>query len=288
MSLTGRLRRVNGSVRTVSQPRSRRRIGIRLPRDQYLLREDARSRNQSRGGRARRLAASSITATLVAAALIVTYFRAEVAAYVTRYAGHEDTTYQRARRAGWRTRVRGKATWLPTDRPKPIRPARQRKRSKLRRCSRSRVSVPEAQQSLKEDRAEGGRRSLRRPDALSRGSMGSSGRKQRRAHDRSKEREKATALALEAGAARKELAASTEQHRQALDEERMRSIGLGVVEGTVDEARQLKQAEAQGRAIARRGARKNGRSRAGGRRRATRADREHSATSSSDRRGTRA
>ena len=61
-----------------------------LARDQYLLREDERSRNQSRRGRARRLAVSSITLTLVGAALIVTYFRAEVAAYVTRYAGHED------------------------------------------------------------------------------------------------------------------------------------------------------------------------------------------------------
>ena len=68
-----------------------------MPRDQYLLREDERSRNQSRGGRARRLAVSSIAVTLVAAVLIVTYFRAEVAAYVTRYAGHEDTTYHRAR-----------------------------------------------------------------------------------------------------------------------------------------------------------------------------------------------
>ena len=47
-------------------------------------------RNQSRGGRARRLAASSIAVTLVATALIVTYFRAEVAAYVTRYTVHED------------------------------------------------------------------------------------------------------------------------------------------------------------------------------------------------------
>ena len=47
-------------------------------------------RNQSRGGRARRIAASSIAVTLVTTALIVTYFRAEVAAYVTRYAVHED------------------------------------------------------------------------------------------------------------------------------------------------------------------------------------------------------
>ena len=49
--------------------------------------------NQSPGGRARRLAASSIAVTLVATALIVTYFRAEVGAYVTRYAVHEDDRY---------------------------------------------------------------------------------------------------------------------------------------------------------------------------------------------------
>jgi hypothetical protein len=49
-----------------------------LARDQYLRREDERSRNHSRRGRARRLALSSM------------YFRAEVAAYVTRYAGHEE------------------------------------------------------------------------------------------------------------------------------------------------------------------------------------------------------
>ena len=61
-----------------------------LARDQYLLREDERSRNQSRRGNARRLAVSSITLTLVGTALIVAYFRAEVAANVTRFASHED------------------------------------------------------------------------------------------------------------------------------------------------------------------------------------------------------
>ena len=55
-----------------------------MPRDQYLLREDAKMRNQSRGGRARRLA-TSITVTIVATALIVTYFRAEVAVHEDRY-----------------------------------------------------------------------------------------------------------------------------------------------------------------------------------------------------------
>ena len=46
------------------------------------LREDAKLRNQSRGGRARRLAASSIAVTLVATALIVTYFRADEDRYL--------------------------------------------------------------------------------------------------------------------------------------------------------------------------------------------------------------
>ena len=48
-------------------------------------------RDQSRGRRARRVAVSSIAATLVATALIVTYFRAEVTAYVTQYSVHEDS-----------------------------------------------------------------------------------------------------------------------------------------------------------------------------------------------------
>src|ERR1700741_5343563 len=46
------------------------------------LRDDSKMRNQSRGGRARRLAASSIAVTLVATALIVTYFRADEDRYL--------------------------------------------------------------------------------------------------------------------------------------------------------------------------------------------------------------
>jgi hypothetical protein len=59
-----------------------------MPRDEYLLQEDKESSNPSQVGRARwRFAASSITAALVAAVLVGMYFRTEVAAYVTRYAG---------------------------------------------------------------------------------------------------------------------------------------------------------------------------------------------------------
>ena len=101
-----------------------------IPRDQYLSREDEGARDQPRSGRSRRLAASSIAVTLVAAALIVTYFRAEVAGYVTRYSGQQDF-FGSMQSAGispgcWRTRVRGKAPWLPNGRSKQVRPARQR------------------------------------------------------------------------------------------------------------------------------------------------------------------
>jgi hypothetical protein len=59
-----------------------------IPRDQYLTREDGGAGIQLRSGRGRRLAA--IAVTLVAAASVATYFfRAEIAAHVTRYAGQE-------------------------------------------------------------------------------------------------------------------------------------------------------------------------------------------------------
>ena len=148
---------------------------------------------------------------------------------------------------------------MPNSRPKPIRPARQRKRSKLRRCSKSLlVSVPEAQQSLKEDRTEGwaqepteARRAIEGLDIQLQAEAGQSTR------SLEEEREKASALALEAAVARKELAASTEQHRQALEEERARSAALASelataqreietqaaqLQKAVDEALQQKQA----------------------------------------------
>ena len=61
-----------------------------LPRDKYLLQENGGTSDPSRVGppasrSRRRFAASSITAALVAAVLVGVYFRSEVAAYVTRY-----------------------------------------------------------------------------------------------------------------------------------------------------------------------------------------------------------
>lgn len=125
----------------------------RIRRDQYLPRQDERSRNQSRVGRVRRLPVSSITVTFFVVALIVVFFRAEVTAYATRYAGRED--------------VFGVVGGLDVQK-----------------------AAAKAARSFEE------------------------------------ERKKAEALALEAAAARKELATSTEQLLQALDEERARSAEL--------------------------------------------------------------
>ena len=63
-----------------------------LPRDKYLLQENSGTSDPSRVGPPAsrwRFAASSITAALVAAVLVGVYFRSEVAAYVTRY-GYAD------------------------------------------------------------------------------------------------------------------------------------------------------------------------------------------------------
>ena len=222
MSLTGRLRRVNGSVKTASQPRSRRRIGIQCRAINISCEKTQVSRNQSRGGRARRLAASSIAVTLVAGALIVTYFRAEVAAYVTRYAGHEDTriTEQESRLANQDSRKSNLVAQRQVEAERASAPAEAQQAAQVQQIAG--VSVSEAQQSLKEDRAEG--------------------------------------WAQEPTEARR------------------------AIEGLDEQAPSGSSAE---RGIARRRARENGRSRARGHR-ASRADREHSATSSSDRRGTRA
>ena len=135
-----------------------------IPRDQYLSREDEGARDQPRSGRSQGLALR-IAVTLVAAALIVTYFRAEVAGYVTRYSGQQDSRSQDSSKsmqsAGIspgcsRTRVRVTAPWLPNGRSKPVRPARQRKRSKLQRVQQiAAMPVAKAQQSLEDDRTEG-------------------------------------------------------------------------------------------------------------------------------------
>jgi len=166
-----------------------------MPRDQCLLQKDEGSRNQSLAGRGRRLAASSITVTFVAAALIVTHFRTEVAAYVTRYAGQVAADEAGA-------------------------PAEAQQASQVQQIVV--VPVPEAQQSPNKDRAEAS--ALEPTEA--RPSIGGldvqpQAEAAKSAGSLKEEREKAATLAPEA-AARKELAASAEQLRRALGEEQQR------------------------------------------------------------------
>jgi hypothetical protein len=232
-----------------------------IPRDQYLTGDDERPHDQSRVGRWRRLALS-IAVTLLAGALIATFFRADVAAYVTRYAGQEDISSV--------NKIGGYITGLLTSPGSPksnlvaqgqveadqaSAPAEAKQAAQAQQIAA--VPVAEAQRALEEDRAEG---PAQEPTEVRRAVEGLDVQLQAEKSARSfeEDREKAAALALEAAAARKELAASTEQHRQALEAERARGIALARALATAqrenekqagllkagDETAQLKQAEA--------------------------------------------
>ena len=141
------------------------------------LREDERSV----------LAASSIIVIFGAATLIGTHFSADVAAYVMRYAGHEDMHIieQESRLANKGSR---KSNSVAQRRVEPDQASAPAEAQQAQVQQVAAVSVPEAQQSLMEIEPKVWRRSLRRPDALPRGSMCSCRRKQRRVRDRSKKR----------------------------------------------------------------------------------------------------
>ena len=186
-----------------------------LARDQYRLRENERSL----------LAASSFIVILGATTLIATHFSAEVAAYVTRYTGHEVMHEQESRLANQGSRKSSLVAQQQAEADQASAPAEAQQVAQVQRISL--VSVPEAQPSLKEDRTEGwaqepteARRAIEGLDMQLQAEAGQSMRSLQ------EEREKASALALEAAVARKELAASIEQHRQALEEERARSAAL--------------------------------------------------------------
>ena len=186
-----------------------------LARDQYRLRENERSL----------LAASSFIVILGATTLIATHFSAEVAAYVTRYTGHEVMHEQESRLANQGSRKSSLVAQQQAEADQASAPAEAQQVAQVQRISL--VSVPEAQPSLKEDRTEGwaqepteARRAIEGLDMQLQAEAGQSTRSLQ------EEREKASALALEAAVAREELAASTEQHRHALEEERARSAAL--------------------------------------------------------------
>jgi hypothetical protein len=182
-------------------------------------------------------ATSSIAATLVAAALIGMYFRAEVAAYVTRYAGQQD--------------IFGVSTMpgqvVEQENPLPSQDSRKSDLLALQQqaeADQARVqaaaqeaaqvkqaveaSAPEARQSLeKEQRVEVLANELaearRAIDGLNLQLQAGAAKT---AQSLGQEREKTAALVQEASAARQVLTASTEQHRHALEEERARGAAL--------------------------------------------------------------
>jgi len=183
------------------------------------LREDERSL----------LAASSIIVFFGAATLIGTHFSADVAAYVTRYAGHEDMhiTEQENRLANNGSR---KSKSVPQRQVEPNQASAPAEAQQAHVQQVAAVSVPEAQQSLMEDRAEG----LAQEPAEARRAIEGLGvqlqaEAAKSARSLEEAREKAAALAQEVAATvqQKQTAESTiTELRQSLQQEQKESATL--------------------------------------------------------------
>jgi hypothetical protein len=208
-----------------------------MPRDKHLSLESDGSSNPSQArpspARARRYATSSIAAALVSTALIGTYFRDDVAAFVMRYAGQQDIF--RGSTIGEQVVVRGtqlqsqdsqKTNTLALRQQPEADQAGAQEAAQVKQAVET--SVPDPQQSLeKEKRAEAlanelaeARRTIDGLNLQLRTEAATT------AQLLGQEREKTAALVEEVTAARQELAASTGQHGRALEEERARSVAL--------------------------------------------------------------
>jgi BA14K-like protein len=172
----------------------------------------------------RRFATSSIAATLVAAALIGVYFRAEVADYVMGYADQQDSINTSVGQVFEQETLRPsqgsrKADLLPLRQQAEADQARAQAGAHVKQAGEA--SAPETRQSLeKEQRTEvlanelaEARRAINRLNLQLRAAVANS------AQLLGQERQDAIA-------ARQELAASTVQYRLALEEERARSAAL--------------------------------------------------------------
>jgi hypothetical protein len=185
----------------------------------------------------RRFPASPIIATLIAAVLIGVYFRAEVAAYVTRYTGQYDI-FRISTIGG---QIVEQATRLLSQDLRKIyllAPQQQAEGDQARTQAGVQetaqikqaveASAPQARQALENEKrpellanelAEA-RRDIKRLNLQLWAEVANS------AQLRGQERDKAAALLQEATAARQELTASTVQHRHAIEEERARGAVL--------------------------------------------------------------
>jgi hypothetical protein len=208
-----------------------------LARDKYLLHGSDGSSNPSRGGPAAsrsrwRFAASSITAALVAAALVGIYFPAEVAAYVTRYAGLQDFLGISRRQV-----VEQEAQSPSQDSRKTNLSALQQQgeadqayAQEAAQAKQAREAFgPEARQSLETEQRTGdlanelaeARRAIKRLNLQLRAGAANSAQLLRQERERT-----AAALVQEAIAAQQALTASDARDRRALDEERARGAAL--------------------------------------------------------------
>jgi hypothetical protein len=212
----------------------------------------------------RGFAASSIAAALVATAFIGLNFRAEVAAYVTRYVGQQDifgvSTIGR--------QVVEQETRLPSQDSRQAEADQARAQAGAQEAAQvkqaAEASAPEARQSLeKEQRPEVLANELaearRTIDGLN---LQLRTEAAKTAQLLGQEREKTAALVQDATAARQDLTASMVQHRHALEEERARGAALAIElamaqrdiemqalsSKTEDEVAQLKQAAGSAKA----------------------------------------
>ncbi len=94
--------------------------------------------------------------------LIATHFSADVAAYVTRYAGHEDRhiTEQESRLTNQGSRKSNLVAQRQVEADQASAPAEAQQAAQGQQIA---VAVPKAQQSLTEDRAEGWAQVFREP-----------------------------------------------------------------------------------------------------------------------------
>ena len=187
-----------------------------LARHQYRPREGERSL----------LAASSFIVILGTATLIATNFSAEVAAYVTRSTGHEvlHIAEQASRSANQGSRKSNLVAQRQAEADQASGPTEAQQAAQVQQIAA--VSVSETPQSLMEDRAEGWAQEPTEAQGAIEAldvQLHREAAKSARSLELEEEREKAAALAREVPAARNELAASTEQHRQMLSEKRDRS-----------------------------------------------------------------
>src|SRR6202158_2744385 len=184
-----------------------------------------------------RWATSSVAGTLVAAALIGMYFRAEVAADVPRYAGQQDI-FKGSASGG---QVVEQETQLPSQdsRKTDLLALQQQAESDQTNAQAGTQEAAQVKQAVEAPAPEPRQSSEKEQRAkvsaneLAEARRAIDGRNLKLQAEAAKteqllgqEREKTTALAQEASATRQELKASTEQHRYALGEARARGAAL--------------------------------------------------------------